>query len=49
MLVIGKLKPREEAYVQNYTEDVDITPWSLVKPIGALICLTVVGVYMYFS
>lgn len=49
MLVIGKLKPRKEAYVQNYTEDVDITPWSLVKPIGGLICLIVVGVYMYFS
>ena len=49
MLVIGKLYPRETAYEQQYTEDVDITPWKLVKPIGAVICLIVVGVYMYFS
>lgn len=49
MLVIGKLYPREEAYVQQYTEDVDITPWSLVKPIGGVICTIVVGVYIYFS
>lgn len=49
MLVIGKLKPRKEAYEQKYTEDVDITPWRLVKPIGAVICLIVIGVYMYFS
>ena len=49
MLVIGKLKPRESAYVQKYTEEVDITPWKLVKPIGALICVIVIGVYIYFS
>ena len=49
MLIIGKLKPRETAYEQKYTEDVDITPWKLVKPIGAVICIIVVGVYMYFS
>jgi len=49
MLVIGKLYPREVAYKQKYTEDVDITPWSLVKPIGGLICVIVVGVYIYFS
>ncbi len=49
MLIIGKLHPREEAYVQNYTKDVDITPWRLVKPIGGLICAIVVGVYIYFS
>ena len=49
MLVIGKLYPREEPYEQHYTEDVDITPWSLVKPIGAVICVIVVVVYIYFS
>ena len=49
MLVIGKLYPREEAYEQHYTEDIDITPWSLVKPLGGVICAIVVGVYIYFS
>lgn len=49
MLVIGKLYPREKAFELEYTNDVDITPWSLVKPIGALVCAIVVGVYIYFS
>jgi len=49
MLVIGKLYPREEAYEQHYTEDIDITPWSLVKPLGGVICAIVVGLYIYFS
>ncbi len=49
MLLIGKFNPRAEAFEQKYTEDVDITPWRLVKPIGAVICLIVVVVYMYFS
>jgi len=49
MLIIGKLRPKTEPYVQQYTKDVDITPWSLVKPVGALICAIVVGVYIYFS
>lgn len=49
MLVIGKLYPREESYEQHYTEDIDITPWSLVKPLGGVICAIVVGVYIYFS
>lgn len=49
MLIIGKLYPRDTPFVQKYTEDVDITPWSLVKPVGALICAIVIGVYIYFS
>lgn len=49
MLIIGKLKPREEAYVQEYTEQVDITPWKYVKQAGIAICIIVVGVYIYFA
>ena len=49
MLLIGKLKPREEAYVQIYTEQVDITPWKYTKLVGALICIIVVSVYAYFA
>ena len=36
MLLIGKLRPREVAYVQNYTEQVDITPWKPVKMYGII-------------
>lgn len=49
MLVIGKLKPRKEAFVQEYTEEVDITPWKHTKVVGVLITLLVVAIYVYFS
>ena len=49
MLVIGKLKPREEDFVQEYTRQVDITPWKYVKQAGLAICVIVIGVYVYFA
>ena len=49
MLIIGKIYPREEAYVQKYTEQVDITPWKFTKQVGALICVIVIGIYVYFA
>ena len=49
MLVIGKLKPRTEDYIQEYTKQVDIKPWKYVKQVGAIICLIVIGVYIYFA
>lgn len=49
MLIIGKLKPREEAYVQEYTKQVDITPWKYTKQVGIAIGLIVITVYIYFA
>ena len=49
MLIIGKIKPREEAFVQEYTKQVDITPWKYTKPAGIAICVIVIGVYIYFA
>jgi SSS family solute:Na+ symporter len=49
MLVIGKIKPREEAFVQEYTKQVDITPWKYTKQVGIAICVIVIGVYIYFA
>lgn len=49
MLVIGKLKPREEAFLQEYTKQVDITPWKYVKQAGFGICILVVFIYAYFA
>ena len=49
MLVIGKLKPRTVDYVQEYTDQVDITPYKYVKQIGLIICVIVIGIYVYFS
>lgn len=49
MLIIGKLYPREEAYEQQYTKEVDITPWKYTKVVGAVICLIVISTYIYFN
>ena len=49
MLIIGKLKPREEPFIQEYTQQVDITPWKYVKQAGIAICVIVIGVYIYFA
>lgn len=49
MLIIGKMYPRKEAYVQIYTNDVDITPWKYVRIIGTLISLIVIFIYIYFA
>ena len=49
MLVIGMIKPRTESYDLEYTRQVDITPWKYVKPVGILVCLIVIGIYLWFS
>jgi SSS family solute:Na+ symporter len=49
MLVIGKFKPRATPYVQEYTEQVEITPYKYVKQAGLIIVLIVVGIYIYFA
>lgn len=49
MLVIGKFYPRKEAFVQEYTKQVEITPYRHVKQVGLAICVIVVGIYIYFA
>ena len=49
MLIIGRLYPRKEAYVQEYTKQVDITPWKYVKQAGIAVCIIVVSIYIYFA
>lgn len=49
MLIIGKISPRDTPFVQKYTEQVDIEPWKLVKPVGIVVCAIVILVYIYFS
>jgi SSS family solute:Na+ symporter len=48
MLLIGKFMPRKEAYVQEYTKQVEITPWSKAKPVGLMIVIIVISIYIYF-
>lgn len=49
MLLIGNFYPRKEAYQQEYTEQVDITPWKHLKSVGIGICIIVLGIYIYFA
>ena len=49
MLIIGKLYPRSENFVQTYTNQVDITPWKHTKKVGLAICFIVIFIYIYFS
>ena len=49
MLIIGKIKPREKPFVQQYTKQVDITPWKYINHAGIVICIIVIGVYVYFA
>jgi SSS family solute:Na+ symporter len=49
MLLIGKIRPSTKPFVQEYTRQVDITPWKFAKPVGFAICAIVVGLYLYFK
>ncbi|MEK6153304.1 solute:sodium symporter family transporter [Flavobacteriaceae bacterium 3-367] len=49
MLGIGLIKPREIPYEQQYTEQVDISPYKYVKQVGIGICVIVIGIYIYFA
>ncbi len=49
MLFIGKIYPRKEAYVQQYTEQVDITQWKPVRLMGVVITLIVISTYIIFA
>ncbi|MCL4119444.1 UNVERIFIED_CONTAM: hypothetical protein GTU68_044600 [Idotea baltica] len=42
MLLIGKTKPRDTDYIQEYTNEVNITDWKYVKPAGLLITIVVI-------
>lgn len=49
MLLIGKFKPNKVSYEQEFTHEVDITPWKHAKIVGAIIVVIVISIYIYFS
>lgn len=49
MLIIGKIFPRKEPFVLEYTKQVSIEPYKYVKQVGVIICLIVIGIYVYFA
>ncbi|MDY8134351.1 solute:sodium symporter family transporter [Aquimarina sp. 2201CG5-10] len=49
MLGIGKVQPKVKEYHQKYTKQVDINPWKYVNIVGVIVCVIVIGIYIYFS
>ena len=49
MIVMAIISPREEAYVQSYTNDVDITPWKWAKACGIIILILIALMYFGMS
>lgn len=49
MFVISKFVPRKADYIQEYTKQVDITPWKYLKPVSFTVIAAVVGIYIYLS
>ncbi len=49
LFTVSKFFPRETDYMEEYTRQVDITPWKYLKPAGVVICIAVIGIYAYFS
>ena len=49
MLVVGFIKPRPTAWVQEYSKDVDITPWKFAIPAGIALAIAVIGIYAVFA
>jgi SSS family solute:Na+ symporter len=49
MLVVSKFKPAKVTYVQEYSHDVDITPWKYVKPIAFVLSLAAVLFYVLMA
>lgn len=45
MTAIRYAFPRAEPYVQQYSEDVEITPWKLAKPCGIAIVIFIAAMY----
>jgi len=48
MLLMGKLKPKTDAYIPKITEEIDITPWKHAKTVGLIITIMVLSTYLIF-
>ncbi len=49
MLAIGTAMPRSTPWRQEYSGDVDMTPWAFSKPVGAVLCVIVLLIYVAFA
>lgn len=45
----GEVKPRESEFEQEDVGAVDMTPWRFAKPVGLLLILIVLAIYITFA
>jgi SSS family solute:Na+ symporter len=46
MTTVRLISPRPEPFVQEYSKDVDITPWPMAKPLGLTIVVLITAMYL---
>jgi SSS family solute:Na+ symporter len=49
MLVIGEVYPRETEFTQEDVKAVDMTSWSMAKPVGWMLVVAVIAIYATFA
>jgi len=49
MLIIGKIMPRKEDFVQEDVKAVDINPWKYAKLTGLILVIIVILIYVKFA
>ncbi len=49
MLIIGRMWPRKEPFILEYSKQVDIKPYRYVNQVGLAVCVIVIGIYIYFA
>lgn len=49
MFVVSYFVPRKTDYAQEYTKQVDITPWKYLRPVSFGVVAAVIGIYFYLS
>lgn len=49
MVVISYFSPATHVYKGGHTGDVDITPWKYVKPVGAVICMITISLFVLLA
>ena len=49
MLIIGKMAPLDKPWVHKYSGHIDLTPWKHAKPVGVVLIIIVLGIYIGFA
>lgn len=49
MLLIGKIRPLATPWVQQYTGEVNLTPWKFAVPVATVLVILVITIYAAFA